>query len=179
MAQQYNLLASKALDRKALLTLLPSFSLTGSFGSSSNDLKDLVDEDFTVWSNGLNIFLQIFNGGKLIANKKIASTNKEIAMLDFVGSLLNAYKEVENAIESDKIANEALLIANTNVSLATSIYNTTFEKFSKGASSFEDAINANNALNNSLDFKARAEKVRLEQRINLILALGGGFKYKK
>lgn len=179
VAQQYNLLASKALDRKALLTLLPSFSLTGSFGSSSNDLKDLVDEDFTVWSNGLNIFLPIFNGGKLIANKKIASTNKEIAMLDFVGSLLNAYKEVENAIESDKIANEALLIANTNVSLATNIYNTTFKKFSRGAASFEDAINANNALNNSLDFKASAEKVRLEQRINLILALGGGFKYKK
>jgi hypothetical protein len=27
--------------------------------------------------------------------------------------------------------------------------------------------------------KASVEKVRLEQRINLILALGGGFKYKK
>ena len=45
----------------------------------------------------------------------------------------------------------------------------------KGSSTFEDAINANNALYDNLDLKARLEKVRIEQRINLILALGGGF----
>ena len=179
IAQQYNLLSSKALDKQALLTLLPSFSLTGSLGSSSNDLKDLNDEDFSVWSKGLSVFLPVFNAGKLIANKKIANTNKEIAMLDFINALLNAYKEVENAIESDKISSDALLLANTNAKLANNIYITTFEKFNRGAASFEDAINANNALYNSLDLKASVEKVRLEQRINLILALGGGFKYKK
>jgi NodT family efflux transporter outer membrane factor (OMF) lipoprotein len=179
IAQQYNLLSSKALDKQALLKLLPSFSLTGSLGSSSNDLKDLNDEDFSVWSKGLSVFLPVFNAGKLIANKKIANTNKEIAMLDFINALLNAYKEVENAIESDKISSDALLIANTNAKLANNIYITTFEKFNRGAASFEDAINANNTLYNSLDLKASVEKVRLEQRINLILALGGGFKYKK
>jgi len=72
IAQQYNLLSSKALDKQAMLTLLPSFSLTGSLGSSSNDLKDLNDEDFSVWSKGLSVFLPVFNAGKLIANKKIA-----------------------------------------------------------------------------------------------------------
>ena len=44
----------------------------------------------------------------------------------------------------------------------------------KGSSTFEDAINANNALYDNLDLKARLEKVRIEQRINF-LALGGGF----
>lgn len=178
IAQQYNLLSSKALDKQALLSLLPSFSLTGSLGSSSNDLKDLNNEDFSVWSKGLSVFLPVFNSGKLIANKKIANTNKEIAMLDFINALLNAYKEVENAIESDKISSDALLVASTNATLAENIYITTFEKFNRGATSFEDAINANNALHDSLDLKATIEKVRLEQRINLILALGGGFKYK-
>ena len=48
----------------------------------------------------------------------------------------------------------------------------------KGSSSFEEAINANNALYDNLDLKARLEKVRIEQRINLILALGGGFNIK-
>ena len=179
IVQQYNLLAAKALDKQALLALLPSFNLIGSLGGSSNDLKDLNNKNFSVWSKGLNVFLPVFNAGKLIANKKIAKTNKEIAMLDFINALLNAYKEVENAIESDKVSNDALLIANSNAALANNIYNTTFEKFKRGGTSFEEAINANNALHNSLDLKASVEKVRLEQRINLILALGGGFKYKK
>ena len=175
IAQQYNLLANKALDRQALLTLFPTFSLSGSYGSSSNDLKDLTNEDFSVWNKGLNVFMPVFNAGKLIANKRLAKSNREIAMLDFVNALLTAYKEIETGFESDLTSNQALEIINENIVLSENIYNTTFDGFMKGSSSFEDTINANNALYDNLDLKARLEKVRIEQRINLILALGGGF----
>ena len=175
IAQQYNLLANKALDRQALLTLFPTFSLSGSYGSSSNDLEDLTNEDFSVWNKGLSVFVPIFNAGKLIANKKLAKSNREIAMLDFVNALLTAYKEIESGFESDLTSNKALEIINENIALSENIYNTTFDGFMKGSSSFEDAINANNALYDNLDLKARLEKVRIEQRLNLILALGGGF----
>ena len=116
-----------------------------------------------------------FNAGKLIANKRLAKSNREIAMLDFVNALLTAYKEIESGFESDSTSNQALEIINENIVLSESIYNTAFDGFIKGSSSFEDAINANNALYDNLDLKARLEKVRIEQRINLILALGGGF----
>ena len=175
IAQQYNLLANKALDRQALLTLFPTFSLSGSYGSSSNDLEDLTNEDFSVWNRGLSVFVPIFNAGKLIANKKLAKSNREIAMLDFVNALLTAYKEIESGFESDLTSKQALEIINQNITISESIYNTTFEGFIKGSSTFEDAINTNNALYDNLDLKARLEKVRIEQRINLILALGGGF----
>ena len=175
IAQQYNLLANKALDRQALLTLFPTFSLSGSYGSASNDLEDLTNEDFSVWNKGLNVFMPVFNAGKLIANKKLAKSNREIAMLDFVNALLTAYKEIESGFESDLTSNQALEIINENIVLSENIYNTTFDGFMKGSSSFEDTINANNALYDNLDLKARLEKVRIEQRINLILALGGGF----
>ena len=175
IAQQYNLLANKALDKQALLTLFPTFSLSGSYGSSSNDLEDLTNEDFSVWNKGLNVFMPVFNAGKLIANKRLAKSNREIAMLDFVNALLTAYKEIESGFESDLTSNQALEIINENIVLSENIYNTTFDGFMKGSSSFEDTINANNALYDNLDLKARLEKVRIEQRINLILALGGGF----
>ena len=175
IAQQYNLLANKALDRQALLTLFPTFSLSGSYGSSSNDLEDLTNEDFSVWNRGLNVFMPVFNAGKLIANKRLAKSNREIAMLDFVNALLTAYKEIESGFESDLTSNQALEIINENIVLSENIYSTTFDGFMKGSSSFEDTINANNALYDNLDLKARLEKVRIEQRINLILALGGGF----
>ena len=179
IAQQYNLLATNALDKQALLTLFPTFNLTGGYGGSSNDLQDLTNEDFAVWNKGLNVFIPVFNAGKLIANKKLAKSNKEIAMLDFINALLTAYKEVESGLDSDLTSNESLDIINQNILLSESIYTTTLEGFIKGSSTFEDAINANNALYDNLDLKARIEKIRIEQRINLILALGGGFKYKK
>ena len=90
-------------------------------------------------------------------------------------TVLTAYKEIESGFESDLTSNQALEIINENIILSENIYNTTFDGFMKGSSSFEDTINANNALYDNLDLKARLEKVRIEQRINLILALGGGF----
>ena len=159
-------------------SLYPSFSLVGSSGASS-DVKDLLNDDYSVWSAGLNLLSPIFNGGKLIANKKIARNNKEIAMLSFVNNLLNAYKEVETSLELDQTTQLSLQLLTDNVKLHQQIYDNTFSKFEKGIATFEDVINANNALYESKNMLTNNEKVRIEQRINLILSLGGGFKYKE
>ena len=178
IASQYNLLASKALNKQALRSLYPSFSLVGSTGASSN-VKDLLNDDFSVWSKGVNVFAPIFNAGKLVANKKIAKNNKEIAMLEFVNNLLNAYKEVESGLEFDRSTQLSLNLLKDNIILSESIYSTTFDEFEKGVSSIEDVINANNALFDNKNMLATTERIRIEQRINLILALGGGFTYKQ
>ena len=178
IASQYNLLASKALNKQAMRSLYPSFSLVGSTGASSN-VQDLLNDDFSVWSNGVNLFAPIFNAGKLIANKKIAKTNQEIAMLDFVNNLLTAYKEVESGLEFDQSAQLSLNLLKSNIALSESMYNTTFDEFTRGVASIEEVINANNALFDNKNMLASAERIRIEQRINLILSLGGGFNYKR
>jgi outer membrane protein TolC len=150
----------------------------GSTGASSN-VQDLLNDDFSVWSNGVNLFAPIFNAGKLIANKKIAKTNQEIAMLDFVNNLLTAYKEVESGLEFDQSAQLSLNLLKSNIALSESMYNTTFDEFTRGVASIEEVINANNALFDNKNMLASAERIRIEQRINLILSLGGGFNYKR
>jgi len=178
IASQYNLLASEALNKQAMRSLYPSFSLVGSTGTSSN-VQDFLNDDFSVWSNGINLLAPVFNAGKLIANKKIAKTNKEIAMLEFVNNLLTAYKEVESGLEFDQSAQLSLKLLKDNIVLSESIYDTTFDEFAKGVASIEEVINANNALFDNKNMLAGVERIRIEQRINLILALGGGFTYKR
>jgi len=178
IASQYNLLASEALNKQAIRSLYPMFSIVGSNGVSSN-IKDLLNQDFLVWNAGVNLFAPIFNAGKLIASTKIAKTNQEIAMLEFVNNLLTAYKEVESGLEFDQSAQLSLQLLKDNIVLSKSIYDTTFEEFSKGVATIEEVINANNALFDNKNMLASVERIRIEQRINLILALGGGFTYKQ
>jgi len=177
IASQYNMLAAKALNKQAMRSLYPTFSLVGSSGASSN-VRDLLNKDYSVWSAGLNLLAPVFNGGKLIASKKIAKSQKEIAMLQFVNDLLNAYKEVESSLEFDNTALSSLALVNKNVKIAESIYNTTLNEFYEGIASAEDVINANNMLFDTKNILATTEKIRIEQRINLILSLGGGFAYE-
>ena len=139
----------------------------------------MLNTRIAVWSKGVNVFAPIFNAGKLVANKKIAKNNKEIAMLEFVNNLLNAYKEVESGLEFDRSTQLSLNLLKDNIILSESIYSTTFDEFEKGVSSIEDVINANNALFDNKNMLATTERIRIEQRINLILALGGGFTYKQ
>jgi len=179
IASQYNMLAAKALNKQAMRSLYPTFSLTsGSPASSSNELEDLLEENFKVWNRGLTIFAPVFNSGKLIANKKIAKNQKEIAMLQFVNDLLNAYGEVESNLELDNTASSSLNLVKKNVEIAQSMYDTTLNEFNRGVASVEDVINANNMLFDTKNILATTEKIRIEQRINLILSLGGGFTYK-
>jgi len=177
IASQYELLASKALNKQATRSLYPSFSLVGSTGASSN-IQDLLNDDFSVWSKGISLFAPVFNAGKLIANKKVAKNKKEIAMLNFVNNLLSAYKEVESGLEFNSTSELSLKNLKENILLSESIYNTTLDEFSKGVASIEDVINANNALFDNKNILATSERIRIEQRINLILSLGGGFNYK-
>ena len=179
IASQYNMLAAKALNKQAMRSLYPTFSLTsGSPASSSNELEDLLEENFKVWNRGLTIFAPVFNSGKLIANKKISKNQKEIAMLQFVNDLLNAYGEVESNLELDNTASSSLNLVKKNVEIAQSMYDTTLNEFNRGVASVEDVINANNMLFDAKNILATTEKIRIEQRINLILSLGGGFTYK-
>jgi len=179
IASQYNMLAAKALNKQAMRSLYPTFSLTsGSPASSSNELEDLLEENFKVWNRGLTIFAPIFNSGKLIANKKIAKNQKEIAMLQFINDLLSAYEEVESNLDLDNTAAASLSLVQRNVEIAQSIYDTTLSEFNRGVASVEDVINANNMLFDTKNILATTEKIRIEQRINLILSLGGGFTYK-
>ena len=179
IASQYNMLSAKALNKQAMRSLYPTFSLTsGSPASSSNELEDLLEENFKVWNRGLTIFAPLFNSGKLIANKKIAKNQKEIAMLQFVNDLLNAYGEVESNLELDNTASSSLNIVKKNVEIAQSMYDTTLNEFNRGVASVEDVINANNMLFDTKNILATTEKIRIEQRINLILSLGGGFTYE-
>ena len=99
-------------------------------------------------------------------------------MLQFINDLLNAYKEVESNLQFDNTALSSLALVNKNVKIAESIYNTTLNEFYEGIASAEDVINANNMLFDTKNILATTEKIRIEQRINLILSLGGGFAYK-
>ena len=177
IASQYNMLAAKALNKQAMISLYPTFSLVGASGASRN-VQDLLNKDYSVWSAGLNLLAPVFNGGKLIASKKIAKSQKEIAMLQFVNDLLNAYKEVESGLQFDNTAFSSLNLVEENVKIAESIYNTTLNEFYEGIASAEDVINANNMLFDTKNILATTEKIRIEQRINLILSLGGGFAYE-
>jgi len=178
LSARFALLSSLQKKKVATKQLLPSFNLIGSNGTASNDLNDLLDEDFKVWSGSISLFAPIFNSGRLINNRKLAKNNTEIAMYNYMSKVLAAYAEVETALEMDRIAQIALNESKKIVQATEKIYNITLNEYQQGIVGFEEILSQENRLSDVKIYLAQSEKMRIEKRINLILALGGGFRFE-
>ena len=78
-AAERRLAATGADLESAWAGLYPRFSLTASGGTSSNELKDLVNGEFSVWRLAGNAMQPIFQGGRLIAAVDAAAARRDEA----------------------------------------------------------------------------------------------------
>ena len=73
----------------------PRFSLTGSGGTQSRELSDLVQTSQRFWIFGGSLVAPIFNAGALKANERAAWARYEQQAAQYEKTVLTAFKEVE------------------------------------------------------------------------------------
>jgi NodT family efflux transporter outer membrane factor (OMF) lipoprotein len=155
--------------------LYPRLSLTAVGGTASRALKDLVDGDFSVWSLVGNVVQPLFQGGRLRAGVSQAEGVKEELLATYAGSAIRAFAEVETALAAENLLaeQEAALARAAEQSrearlLAEDRYGSGLEDFITVLESQRRSLQADGEL-------IAAKRLRLENRVDLHLALGGGF----
>ena len=176
VAAEQNLKAAGANVEQAKASLYPQISLTTSTGTSTSDLSDLVSGDSLIWNIGANIIQPLFQGGRLRQNVKIQQANLKAAESNFRSVFISALGEVENALDSEVqlvIMDTSLEEANEQSKAAANIAQ---ERYDQG---LENIITLLEARRRSIEAESRwwsIRRQRIDNRINLHLALGGGFK---
>lgn len=167
-----------AADRRlaqARRALLPSISLTASTGRSSIALNDLLDGDYSVWNLVGNIAQPLLQGGRLRAGVKQAASAAEQALFAYAQSALRAYGEVEGALNAEGLLAEQERALATAAEEAVAARALAEERYARGLA---DLITLLEAQRGAFDAESRllaVRRQRLHTRINLHLALGGGF----
>ena len=91
----YNIESSGYRLAQSKRELLPSISLTTSVGTSSQDLKDILNGDYSVWNIATNITVPLFQGGRLRANVAMNESELSLSEINEMKKLLQAFSEVE------------------------------------------------------------------------------------
>jgi len=86
---------------------LPSLTLTGSTGTASSDLRDVIGAPDPFWSLAAGLFAPIFAGGDLKANVEIATSQQQAALHQYVQAVLQAFNEVETSLTNEEFLREA------------------------------------------------------------------------
>lgn len=177
-AAERRVAASHAGVSSAKRALLPKISLTGSGGISSNELGDLLKGDFSVWSIAGNILQPIFQGGRLRANVKLAKSQADIALLNYQQTALNAFAEVENSLANERYLNQRQTSLEEATHQALAARDLAETQYGRGLIDFITMLETQRSAFETERQLLTVRRQRLEARIDLYLALGGGFLVK-
>ncbi len=156
--------------------MLPRISLTGGASTSSEQLADLIADPTRIARNlTANLSQPIFQGGRLQAQARQAKIRNQIQVESFVATALQAFREVESALARDRslAAQEAFLkVELEQADLAETQAN---REFSEGLVTIIQVLEAQRRAVNARNAMISLKNQRLQNRINLHLALGGDF----
>lgn len=175
MAAERRIAATDQRLREARLALLPRIRLSGSGGRSSDGLGDLLDSNFTVWSLAANLTQPIFQGGRLLAGIDQVKAETREALAEYVGLALEAFAEVENALEAERLLADREAHARRASREAEGAYRSTESDYRAGLAEFTAVLEAQRRYLETATEIPLLHRFRLENRVNLHLALGGDF----
>ena len=176
-AAERRLAAAERRVASARRALLPSIRLTSSGGRLSSALDELLGGDFSVWNLVGNITQPLLQGGRLRAGVDQAASETEAALFAYAQSALRAYSEVEGRLQAAGFLAEQQQALSTAVAEALAARNLAEDRYTRGLS---DLITLLESQRRAFDAESRLlslRRQRLDIRIDLHLALGGGFVY--
>lgn len=173
------LAAGTMRHKEALRSRYPRISLTGSTGRSSDDLSDLTNGDFTVWGFAANLLQPLFQGGRIQGNIDLTRALEDEALATYIGSVLRAFAEVENALAGEEAlaAREAALA--TAAEEASAARALSEDRYRRGITDLITMLSAQRSAWLTESQLLSVRRQRLEARIDLHLALGGDFQSRE
>jgi NodT family efflux transporter outer membrane factor (OMF) lipoprotein len=176
LAAERRFAAEEARVSEARRAFFPRLTLTASGGTSTKQLQDLTNGDYSVWSIAAGLMQPIFQGGRLLANLSLSNAASDQALAQYANAILIAFGEVESALFTEQalakreaFLSEATYQAEAARQLAERQYNV-------GLVDYITVLETQRRALNSQSEYISIQRERLDARINLHLALGGGFE---
>ena len=161
---------------EARTSLYPRFSLTTSGGTATNDLSELLLGSRFVWRLAGNLVQPIFQGGRLRAEVDASAGRSREALANFATQVLRAFAEVESALAAEAFLRNREHALEEAVAQSTASLRLANDRYTSG---LEPIVTVLEAQRRSLDSEAAlitVRRLKLATRVDLHLALGGGFE---
>ena len=179
LAAERTLAASGRRVKQRKLARFPSLSLTGSGGTTTDSVYDVLQSSGGVWSLGGSLTQPIFQGGAISGEieKAEATDQEQEAKLQKV--VLDAFGEVEQALVAESFLAERERAGKSAAALAKEAASRAGEEYSAGTGDVLTLIDTTQRMIDSASQYAAIRRLRLDNRVDLHLALGGDFRAGK
>jgi outer membrane protein TolC len=154
---------------------LPSFSLTAQSGTSSSELKDLLDWDHLLWNLLGNLSQPLFQQDQLKAEERIKLINQKQAATDYAEIVFNAFHEVENHLTAEQFQQQRVHVLLQAAEESGKASDLALSRYQSGLIDILTLLDTQQRAYDQQSAHLNAIAKHIDNRIQLYLALGGSF----
>jgi NodT family efflux transporter outer membrane factor (OMF) lipoprotein len=154
----------------------PSIDLFANGGWQTGSFLKLFDVPSLVWAIGATAAEDIFTGGARKAQVTFSEAGYDAAVANYRGTVLRALAEVEDDLTGLAVLNDAEATQAQAVSAAARALDIANVRYGGGLTSSLDVVSAQQTLLNHQRLAAQIRGERLVTTVQLVKALGGGWR---
>jgi len=156
--------------------LLPRLDLTANGNLSATSVTDFFDIDALAMQLIANLSAPIFQGGRIKADIKQQEALLREQLETYAGTALNAYLEVENALDAEQRLQEREAALRISLNEAQQAEDRLELRYTEGLATILQLLDAQSRRLSAEGQLISARKERLANRVRMHLALGGGLE---
>jgi multidrug efflux system outer membrane protein len=164
---------NRAQEAKA--ARLPRISLTASVNDVSSELFVLKNRSDPVWSAGASLMAPLFSGGALRQQVRIRTAEQRQAVAEYGQVGAQAFGEVEDALSAEFAAKRREAVLARAVSENVNAADLAQVRYRVGSGDLRGVQQQQLTVYGARSTLVRVQTEQLVQRVNVYLALGGGF----
>jgi len=161
---------------KSKAARLPSISLTGSGGGSSNALNTLTNPGNIAWQAASSLLVPLADGGVRKAQIQADKANQRAAVNAYASAALKAFGDVEKSLDQGTIIRQRRSLIAQSLADAKSALDVAEKNYKAGETDLFNVLQLRQKVNRLEASKITLERAQLDQIVGLNLALGGSWK---
>jgi len=153
--------------------MYPDLTLTGSAGFMSDQMRDVVNTDFSTYTAVMGLVAPIYKGGQLRAAVRAAKATTEEAAQRYAGTVLTALREVEDALVKHQTLLQQIEQLERRLESAQESERLAKDRYTQGAEPILVVLETQRSRQAAENELALAQGQLWLTRIEIHLALGG------
>ena len=155
--------------------LLPAITLTGEYGTQSQDFSNLFKSSTEIYQLFGGVSIPIFTGGQVGKQVDVARARAAQARYSYEQTVLLALEEVNDALVGVRATRDVTAAQERQVDALRSAFRLADRRYQNGISSYLEVLDAQRNLFTAELALAQAERQQLSAAVELYKALGGGW----
>jgi multidrug efflux system outer membrane protein len=172
---EQQLVAANARIGVAKAEFFPKLSLTALFGTASPEISALTGGSATIWAAGGMLSGPLLNAGRTLGTYRAAEAQWEQARLQYEQTVLNALREVSDALAALGKLSEAETGQDRSVKALADAVDHATDRYKQGLANYFEVLEAQQQLYPAQNVLAQIRRDRLLAHVRLYRALGGGW----